>query len=87
MFLYSGENKSRVCFYIVVRTRVEYVFIYSKTENATLCSLPWTQVANFFFSKSAIFVATYPKQLSRLPGTVSILKASASREVYPGFNS
>ena len=27
MFLYSGENKSKVCFYIVVRTRVKYVLI------------------------------------------------------------
>ena len=32
----------------VNRTRVKRVLIYSKIENATLCSLPWTQVANFF---------------------------------------
>ena len=32
MFLYSGENKSRVCFYIVVRTRVKYVFIVVRTR-------------------------------------------------------
>ena len=30
----------------VVRTRVKYVLVYLKIENATLCSLPWTQVSN-----------------------------------------
>ena len=31
----------------VVRTRVKYVLMYSKTDNAILRSLPWTEVANF----------------------------------------
>ena len=31
----------------VVRARVKCVLIYSIIEIATLCSLPWTQVANF----------------------------------------
>ena len=31
----------------VVKTRLEHVLIYSKIENASLCPLPWTQVANF----------------------------------------
>ena len=54
----------------VVRTRLKLVLIYSKIDNATLCSLPWTQVANFI-SKGATFVATYQQQLCRLPTTVS----------------
>ena len=29
----------------VVSTRVECLLIYSKTEKATLLSLPWTQIA------------------------------------------
>ena len=38
----------------VVRTRVECVLICSKIANATPCSLPWTQAANFV-SKGTIF--------------------------------
>ena len=28
--------------------------IYSKIENATLCSLPWTQVANYISKRSYV---------------------------------
>ena len=31
----------------VVRTRLKRVLIYSKIDNATICSLPWTQVVHF----------------------------------------
>ena len=51
----------------VVRTRVKYVLVNSKIENAILCSLPWTQVANFCFQKGPYVVATYQKQLTGLP--------------------
>ena len=37
----------------VARTRVEYVLIYSKIENAVLSSLSWAQVANI--SKGTLF--------------------------------
>ena len=43
----------------VVRTRLKRVLIHSKTENATLCSLPWTQAANFI-SKGTIFCSYEP---------------------------
>ena len=58
----------------VVRTRVKYFLMYSKTENAILRSLPWTQVANFI-SKGQCFVGTYQQQLSRLPTTTSTLNS------------
>ena len=32
-----------------VRARVKCVLIYSNIENATICLLPWIQVANFLF--------------------------------------
>ena len=59
----------------VVRTRVKCVLIYSKTENALLCSLPWTQ-AEAVSQKGQYIVATYQQQLSRLPTAVCTLKAS-----------
>ena len=43
----------------VVRTRVQRVLLYSKTENATLCSLPWTQAVNFI-SKGTMFCSYAP---------------------------
>ena len=60
----------------LARTRVKSVLIFSKIENAALCSLPWTQVANFIFQKGQYFVATYRQQLSRLPTTMFTLKHS-----------
>ena len=41
----------------VVRTRVKRVLFNSKIENATLCALPWTLVANVI-SKGTIFWGT-----------------------------
>ena len=38
----------------MVRTGVKRVLIYSKIENATLCSLPWTQAVNFYFKRDNI---------------------------------
>ena len=38
----------------IVRARVKYVPIYSNIENATLCSFPWTQVANFILKTVGI---------------------------------
>ena len=38
----------------VVRTGVKRVLMYSKVENATFCSFPWTQTVNFI-SKGTIF--------------------------------
>ena len=38
----------------VVRTRIKRVLIYLKIENATLSSLPWTQVANFISKRDNI---------------------------------
>ena len=38
----------------VVRTRVKYVLIHSKREDAILYSLAWTQAANFI-SKGTMF--------------------------------
>ena len=58
----------------VARARVKCVLIYSNIENAILCSLLWTQVANFISKQQQYFVATYQQQLSRLPITVSTLK-------------
>ena len=49
----------------VVRARVKCVLIYSNIENAIICSLPVTQVANFI-SKRPIFVAMYQQQISGL---------------------
>ena len=43
----------------VVRTGVKRVLIYSKIEKATLCSLPWTQAANFI-SKGTILCSYLP---------------------------
>ena len=43
----------------VVRTRVKRVLIYSKIENAVLCSLPWTQLEKFI-SKGTIFCNYVP---------------------------
>ena len=43
----------------VVRTKVKRLVIYSKIENPTLCSLPFTQVANFI-SKRTIFCCCVP---------------------------
>ena len=54
----------------VVKARLKRVLIYSKIQNATLCLLPWTQVAHFI-SKGTIFAATY--QLGRLPTIVFTL--------------
>ena len=42
-----------------VRTRVKRVLVYSKIENAVLCWLPWTQVANCI-SKGTIFCSYVP---------------------------
>ena len=36
----------------VVRIRVKCDLIYSKIENGTLCSLLWTQVANFISKRT-----------------------------------
>ena len=41
------------------RTREKYVLIYSNIETATLCSLPWAQVANFI-SKRPVFCSYIP---------------------------
>ena len=38
----------------VVRTRVKLVLINPKTEEAILCSLPWTHVVNFEFKRDTI---------------------------------
>ena len=96
MFLYTdrGQSKSKVCSYIliVVRARVTCVLIYSNIQNATLCSLPWTQVANFI-SKRTIFCSYVPAttlstsnyRVDRLVDLV--VKASASRAEDPGFES
>ena len=43
----------------VARTGVKRVLVYSKIENGTLCSLPWTQVVNFM-SKGTIFCRYVP---------------------------
>ena len=43
----------------VVRIRVNCVLLYSDIENVTLCSLRWTQVANFI-SKRTIFCCHMP---------------------------
>ena len=56
----------------VVRARVKCVLIYLNIENATVCSLPGIQVANFISKQ--YFLPTYQQQLSRLPTTVSTLK-------------
>ena len=45
----------------VVRARVKRVLIYSKIENAILCSLPWTQVANFIL---LLFFLAFPSYIS-----------------------
>ena len=43
----------------VVRTRLKRVLIYSKIDNAFLCSLPWTHVA-YFISKGTTFCSYLP---------------------------
>ena len=43
----------------VARTRLKRVLVYSKIDNATLCSLPWTQVVNFI-PKRTIFCSYVP---------------------------
>ena len=43
----------------VVRTGVKRVLIYSKIENATFCSLPWTRAVNFI-SKGTVFCSYVP---------------------------
>ena len=43
----------------VARTGVKRALIYSKIENATLCSLPWTKAVNFV-SKGTIFCSYVP---------------------------
>ena len=57
----------------VVRTREKRVLIYWKIEHATLCSLPWTQVANYF-KRDNILQLRSSNKLCRLPTTVSSLK-------------
>ena len=44
----------------VVSTRLKRALFYSMTENAILCSLPWTQVVNFI-SKGTIFCSFVPE--------------------------
>ena len=47
----------------VVGTRLKRVLIYSKIDNATLCSLPWTRVVNFI-SKGTTFCSYVPVSVS-----------------------
>ena len=57
----------------VVRTRLMRVLIYSKKDNATLCSSPWTHVVNFI-SKGTIFRSLYVPATALSTANYRVLK-------------